>query len=463
MPAAGGRRRSPEPLAAGWASLAAGHWEQARDCFERSLAAGETGEALEGLGWVGYFLDGDLLTFEARERAYRLYREQGEASSAARVAAWLAADCLEFRGEPAVASGWLERAHRLLDDLDPGPDHGWLAVHEASLLLEEDPAAACRLGRRASELGRRFGVPELEMLGLALEGRALVSEGELDEGMRRLDEATAAALAGEAELLVCVPWAACYLIAACEQVRDHDRAGQWCRRIGDFCERHGIGILLGSCRAKYASVLARQGRWREAEDELAAAAETLAASRPPLVTEALVRLGELRRRQGRREEAEELFLRCEGHIESLLGRARLALDRDRPEEAIDLAERFLRRFARGRIERARGLEVAIRARLRLEETGAARAALAELREIAGRVGTTLLQAAVAVAEARTAAASGDHEAARRRYEDGLDRLAASRAPYELCEVRLELAATLEALGRARAARREARTAVALLA
>ena len=192
-------------------------------------------------------LDDDQLTFDGRERAYRVYRERGELGSAARVAAWHAFDCLAFRGEPAVANGWLQRARSLLDDLEPGPAHGWLAFHEGhiALSLEEDTATARRLAARAVELGREFGVPELEMLGLGLEGRALVSEGELGPGMRRLDEATAAALGGEAKLLVCVAWACCYLIAACERIRDVDRAGQWCTRVGEFCERHGIGLMLG--------------------------------------------------------------------------------------------------------------------------------------------------------------------------------------------------------------------------
>lgn len=45
------------------------------------------------------------------------------------------------------------------------------------MLLVEDTATARRLAGRAVELGRRFGVPELEMVGLGLEGQALVSEG----------------------------------------------------------------------------------------------------------------------------------------------------------------------------------------------------------------------------------------------------------------------------------------------
>jgi LuxR family maltose regulon positive regulatory protein len=448
-------------LEAGWDALATGDWESARACFEEAVSAEETPEALEGLGWAGYCLDDERLTFDARERAYRLYRRRDDGPSAARVAAWLAADCLEFRGEPAVANGWLQRAHSLLDGLEPGPDHGWLAVHEASMLLEEDTATARRLAGRAIELGRRFGAPELEMVGLGLEGHALVSEGDLAEGMRRLDEATAAALAGEAKILVCVAWACCYLIAACEGVRDYDRAGQWCGRVGEFCERHGIASGLGVCRAKYAGVLTWQGRWEEAESELRAAAEGLRASRPAMIGDALARLGELRRRQGRLDDADELFARCEGYPLALLGRAALALDREQLEEAAELADRFLRRFPDpARLERCAGLEVAVRAHARLNELDRARDALEQLRQIAARAGTRPLQAAVLAADGTVAAAAGDQDAARRSFEDALDLLAAGDAPFDTARVRLDLAVTLGALGREREARRETEAALA---
>lgn len=229
---------------------------RARCRFEDALAAEESAEALEGLGWAGYCLDDEALTFDARQRAYRAYREAAEDRSAARVAAWLASDSLEFRGEPAVAGGWLQRAHRLLDDLEPGADHGWLALHEGAIALgmHEDTATARALGTQAAELGRRFSVPELGLLGLGLEGRALVSDGEVDQGMRRLDEASAAALAGEVSLLACAAWACCYLLAACERVRDYERAAQWCVRVGEFCDRYGscctaasAGCIMPAC------------------------------------------------------------------------------------------------------------------------------------------------------------------------------------------------------------------------
>jgi LuxR family transcriptional regulator, maltose regulon positive regulatory protein len=445
----------------GWAALSNGDWEGASASFRESLREGETPEALEGMGWAGQMLNDDRLTFDARERAYRLYLERGEKGSAARLAAWLAADHLLFRGEPAVANGWLQRAHSLIDGLEPGVDHGWLAIHEGhiAVALDEDTAKARRLAAHAVELGRKFGAPELEMLGLGLEGRALVSEGELEEGMHRLDEATTVALAGEASLLYCVAWACCYLISACERVRDFERAAQWCARVGEFCGQHDI-FLLNTCRAHYASVLSWQGRWEEAESQLSAAVGGLQSSRPPMVGDALARLGELRRRQGRAAEAEELFDRSETHTLSLLGRAALALDRDQPAEAAELADRYLRRFSGpGRVERSAGLEVAIRARARLGEDERATEALSELREIAARARTRPILAAVCSCEGTVSVARGEHDPARRSFEDALDLLAACDAPFDTGRVRLDLATTLSALGRNDQARREVEAAI----
>jgi LuxR family maltose regulon positive regulatory protein len=446
----------------GWAALSNGDWEGAKASFQESLDEHETPEALEGMGWAGQMLNDDRLTFDARERAYRLYLERGEKGSAARLAAWLAADHLLFRGEPAVANGWLQRAHSLIDGIEPGVDHGWVAIHEGhiAVALDEDTTKARRLAASAVELGRKFGAPELEMLGLGLEGRALVSDGELDEGMRRLDEATTVALAGEASLLYCVAWACCYLISACERVRDYERAAQWCARVGEFCGQHEI-FLLNTCRAHYASVLSWQGRWDEAESQLSAAVGGLQSSRPPMVGDALARLGELRRRQGRTAEAEELFARSETHTLSLLGRAALALDRDQPSEAAELTDRYLRRFSdSGRVERSAGLEVAIRALARLGEDDRATEALSELREIAGRARTRPILAAVCSSEGMLSVSRGDHDAARRSFEDALDVLAPCDAPFETGRVRLDLAATLSALGRSDQARREIQAATA---
>ena len=184
-------------------ALAAGRWVEAQACFEQALECSDSAEAWDGLSWACWWLEDGRAAIQAREHAYRLYKDAGERRAAARMAIWLANDHLDFRGEEAVAQGWLRRATRILDDLDPAPEHGWLAALEAQLALEAgELAEAMRIGTRARQLGRGLEITDLEMLGLATEGLVLVTQGELKEGMWRLDEAVAAALGGEYEELV---------------------------------------------------------------------------------------------------------------------------------------------------------------------------------------------------------------------------------------------------------------------
>jgi tetratricopeptide (TPR) repeat protein len=165
-----------DSVSAGWAELADGRWDTARAAFEDAVSAAPTPEAFEGLSWSAWWLDDAEAVFSAREEAYRLYKESGDPASAARMATWLAADNLDFRGALSVARGWLRRAHRLLDPLELGADHGWLAFQEGYIAnLGGDTDAARDLGERAAELGRRFGVVDLEMLGLAFQGAMLVA------------------------------------------------------------------------------------------------------------------------------------------------------------------------------------------------------------------------------------------------------------------------------------------------
>ena len=65
-----------------------------------------------------------------------------------------------------------------------------------------------------------------------------------------------------------------------------------------------------------------------------------------------------------------------------------------------------------------------------------------------------LRAAVRAAEGTIAAGSGDHDDARRAFEDALDLLAISDARFDAARLRLDLADSLLALGRQGAARRE---------
>ena len=439
----------------GWEELRAGRWEAAREAFE---AADETAESLEGLSWAAWWLDDAETVFDARERAYRRYREDGDAAGAARMATWLAADELDFHGAAAVAQGWLQRAHRLLDPLEQGPDHGWLAFHEGYAAFGEPKTEV--LARQAAEVGRRFHVPDLEMLGLALEGAALVARAEVDEGMRCLDEATATALAGDATIPISSAWTCCMLVTACINVLDYERASEWCDRIAEFADRYGSRYMLGFCRAKYGTVLLWRGRWEEAEALLEASAEDLGRSRPANATGPLTELAELRRRQRRTKEAAELLEQAGASAAAQLCQARIALDAGDPLTALELLER-LRRQGQGPGQ-ASGLELLVRARAAEGRFEQAREVLGELRELERKIGTTPLRASADLADGVLAAAAGEHERARALLEDAVDAYERSGAPYETAHARLELAATLAALGRTERATAETAIAAAAL-
>jgi DNA-binding CsgD family transcriptional regulator len=459
------RSKVEREIASGWQALAEGAWAKARASFEAALARKETAEALEGLSWSAWWLNDADTLFRSREQAYRLWRAAGDTRSAARMAVWISSDYIDFRGEPAVASGWRERARRLLEGLEPCAEHGWLLLFDGAfaLELEEDPATAARLAAEAAAIGRRVGVVDVEMLGLAMEGLALVTQGRVIEGMRRLDEATAAALAGEFREIFSVAWALCYLVYACERVRDYDRAAQWCDKMKEFAARMQVRFLLGICRAHYAGVLIYRGAWDEADAELAGAIEELAATRPPMAAEGLVRLAELRRRQGRLEEASRLFAEAEGHAWALLGRAEIELDGGRPAEAEALAQRLLRQMpADNKVQRLHALEVLIRAQLALGNIARGRETLEALRAVASGIATGPVEAATSFAAGIVACAGADFDGACRHLEDAVDLYERSRAPFEAARARIELAGSLVAIGRPDAAAAELTAAQASL-
>lgn len=455
----------PEDCRAGSDALARGAWSEARAAFETALARRESPEALEGLGLASWWLDlGDQM-FDARERAFRLYRERDDRPGAARVAVWLAWDHWAFRGEHAVASGWLQRARRLLEEHPPCPERAWLEIREASLCIFEDydPDRAHALASEGVRLAREVRSSDMELLGRAVQGMALLMSGAVVEGIRRLDEVNAAVVAGEMHDFVAIGLACCYMVAGCDHVRDYDRAMQWLARLRAFSAKYGLKPLFAVCRTQYASICMWRGTWLEAEQELSAAAEELDASRPAMTSDALVRLGELRRRQGRLVEATSLFDRAGSHPMALLGCAELSLDRDEPRAAAELADRYLRKLpAQNRTDRAVGLELLVRARAANGDIEGAKTGLAELASIASLMKTRPLEATTSLAAGWVAAADGDPDAARRHLEDAVDGFLQSGAPFELAGARLGLARALASLGRSADAAMEARRAVEIL-
>ncbi|MDX6628718.1 MAG: hypothetical protein QOH00_964, partial [Gaiellales bacterium] len=381
-------------LAVGREALLRAAWAEAHAHFEAALAVEETVEALEGLGVAARWQMDGVAALAAHERAYRLARATGDEVAAARLAIELTFDSGQFRGA-AEMNGWLERAGHLLERLPPQPEHALLAYLRANRALnaEHDPAEARRLAAAGVESAVAAGATEFEMICRALEGLALVADGEVREGMRLLDAATAAAIAGEVTTVRIVEVICCHLIDACQRVRDLDRAGEWCLRVEEISQRYVDAEMFATCRTHYADLLVWRGRWREAEETLTAACRDLGGV-PRKVVEGVVRLAELRRRQGQPDQAEALLVEAEGHRLALLVRAALYLDRADAPGAVEQAERYLRRVGEhDRFERAPALELLVRARLGLGDRSPAAAAADELERTADEGGTAPQRAA----------------------------------------------------------------------
>lgn len=154
-----------------------------------------------------------------------------------------------------------------------------------------------------------------------------------------------------------------------------------------------------------------------------------------------------------------MFRLAEGEPDSLVGRGQIALDRGSPAQARDLAEQALREVpATRRTERAAPLQLLVRAQAALGNLDAAAEGLADLDALATVIGTAPLRAIAAHCGGICAAAEGDADGARRRFEDAVGLAERARLPYESAQARLELAVTLVRLGRRTEAREHARRA-----
>ena len=128
-----------------------------------------------------------------------------------------------------------------------------------------------------------------------------------------LDEAVAAATAGDARDLLIVGNAYCNMLSACDRAADFARAVQWCQVVDEFTRRHHCPPVFSYCRVVYSGILIATGRWDEAEEELKTALRTVEHAFPQEKVHSLSRLALLCVRRGRFEEAAQLLTGLETH------------------------------------------------------------------------------------------------------------------------------------------------------
>jgi DNA-binding NarL/FixJ family response regulator len=427
-------------LAEGYEALAVGDWEAAHVAFESALSVDESSEALDGLGRALWWLRESERAVVFRERAYSGFRREGQLARAARIALWLSREYALVWGNEAAANGWLARAERLLTDVAPRAERGWLDLARSERARE--PAESARLAASALDVAVGAGDVDLELRALAQLGLAEVSVGKVEEGLARLDEAMAAATGGETATLETFADVSCTLMLACGRADDGERPKQWAQVFETFARKYDHVALLAFCRTCCADVYQASGRIDAAEEELQAALRELegAGQRGRCVHPA-ARLAEIRVLQGRFEEAEQYLSGFEDEPEALQAAVALRLARGEPEAAAAFLERRLDELGGSSLLSAQLLAQLVEARVAEGDLEAARVAADELREIARTSGRDRAQALAALASGRIAAASADPSAPE-LLQRALNLFAGLPQPLEAARARLELARAL---------------------
>ncbi len=432
--------QAEDHLATGYEALATGDWSGARGAFASALAAVESPEALDGLGRALWWLREERDAVVHRERAYAGFRRDGELARAARIALWLSREYALAFGNDAAAGGWLARAERLLRDVAPGAEQGWLDLARSERTREIEESA--RLAASALEVALTAADTDLELRALAQLGFAEVALGQIDEGLEHLDEAMAAATSGEPASLETFADVCCTLMLACERAGDVERPQQWSRVLEEFVRKYDHVTLLAFCRTCCADVFAANGRIDAAEEELVAAIRELtdAGQRSRCVHPA-ARLAGIRVLQGRFDEAEQLLTGFEDDPDAIRVAVAMRLAVGEPRGAETLLVRRLDETGWTNLLSAPLLEQLVQARLADDRLPEARDAAETLTAIAGPSGRERVEAAAALARGRVASAAGDADAVNilQQAVNGFARLGLR---LEVAQARLELARAL---------------------
>jgi DNA-binding CsgD family transcriptional regulator len=345
-----------------------------------------------------------------RTRAHQLFLDHGDREGAARAACWLAFGLLQ-RGARAPASGWFARAERLVADgqLDCVVS-GYLLIPSAiQRIVQGDPAAGDAAFARAADIARRFGDRDLASLACGGRGRALIRLGRIVEGVALLDEAMVAVIAGDVTPILAGD-VYCTVLEGCQEIFDVRRSYEWTASLARWCDTQaGLVRFRGECLLYRAEVMQFRGNWAGAARDAQDACELLVSR--PVAGAAFYRVGEVHRLRGEFTQAEAAYMRaneCGRAPQPGLSLLRLA------QGQIDAAAASIRAVLGDtplRTARTGMLPAAVEILLAAGDLDNARAAAAELSEIARAVGTPFLSAASAHATGAVLIADGDIAAA----------------------------------------------------
>ncbi|MFM7064282.1 MAG: adenylate/guanylate cyclase domain-containing protein [Actinomycetes bacterium] len=449
---------------------------QARDAYGRSqwaaarsmLQTADTevpleAEDLERLAWTCRWESDPVDFLVALERAELAFVETDERAAAARMALEQARQHAMLL-DSAMALTSFVRATEYLDGLPECAEHAQAQSSLGLTLLSGGDLEGARAALLdAREIARRVGSPGMEAMAVQGLAHLAVTTGELDEVLQLLDEAGSLAMQpGVAPVYAGSVY--CSVISVCRALCDWERATAWTKVSTRYCQRESIAGYTGLCRFHQSEIDRLHGHLAEAEQRVQQACEELLhVSRISAgwgfseLAEICVRCGDL---DGAEEAlAEAVALGDDGQP----GHGRLLLARgDAPAAARSLRRSLADEGLVARERRVFLLPVYVSACVAAGDEQGAIEGVAELEELARRLGTRGPAAAASVARGQLALHRGDSAAAIAALREGVRAWSEVEAPYEAAETRVLLARALTADGDAVGARLELRAATKLV-
>jgi tetratricopeptide (TPR) repeat protein len=394
--------------------------------------------------------------------AMRGFTEAGETRDAAMACVRLGDVYSNAMGNVTAGRAWFARARRLVDHQPPCVEQGWVAVAEMGCEVP-DPEVLLADSDLALERARQFGDVNLETKALADGGLARVQSGRIAEGMAMLDEAMALAC-GPADDSDTAAKSVCSFFTACYVSGDFERAGVWT----DLITTRGLmmgdtangAFLSGHCESVRAALLVEMGRWGEAEAVLLAAKRAFEEMTQMPSWHPDIALADLRTRQGRHTDAEQLLVGKDQLPDALLPLARLHLARGDHDLARAAARRGLRSMGDDRLRATELLLVVIDVELAAGDLDAAAAACDAIVARCGSLDVPALRARAAAARARALAANGDTSGAIALLESAVAEVDPVRLAWIHATLLVELARLRDLAGDVASARLEAAAAAA---
>jgi DNA-binding NarL/FixJ family response regulator len=391
------------------------------------------------------------------ERAYAAYQAESDAIGAMRMARTLAGLHGHITGDAALMNGWLGRARTLFAATPISSEAGWIALNSA--MFESDRAHRNELLREGLEAGRRCHDTNLEFAALAYLGASLVHGDATEDGMALLDEALAAVVGDDVDDVCAIEEIFCQMFAACEYAHDVRRADSWIRVGEEVAARMQLPAVSAFCHTHYGAVLTAAGRWSEADVALTEAVrEWGLGGRSALRRGALVRLADLRVRQGRVEEAAQLLTDLTPDAETAYSLAAVHFARGETTLAVDAVERGLAQLLPDSAAAVPLLGLLVEVHLDAGQVADAARAADELSAIAADQDNAYVHACAALAQGGVAVGQGRRDEARSWLQQAMAGFAGAELPMELARTHLALAAAV-AVDRPEVARAEARAAL----